>query len=201
MNRTTDPNLESLVPRTTRTRSLLGALAVLALLAGAWCSVDALRPGVVPAAGGGSWSPDVVPGRVVATFTLVARGWTGAEVTGVQDVDGARVTGVWVLPVPPGRTTATSTTPTAAAELWVPDDAELAHLVGDTAHAPVRLTSGERALLVVAWEITDCARLRPDLPPRVDVGSFLGVHHTEVLPDVVSPAFDVAALGAAGLCG
>jgi hypothetical protein len=168
-----DPTLLTLIPRPSRRRNAVLAVAAVVVLVGLWFSPDLLRPSVVGSAGGGSTGP-VGAHEVRSAIDLDPHGWPWFTIESVADVPGATVEDAWVIPR---------------------DDQP-----GASSRLPQRAHDGTATQLVILWRIVDCSRLVEKVAPTVTLRTAVGTSTVEPLSVMAGPAFDYATLVTAGVC-
>lgn len=168
-----DPTLLALIPRPSRRRNTILAVAAVAVLVGLWFSPDLLRPSVIGDSGGGSWGPAGAH-EVRSTIDLDPRGWPWFTIESVADLPGATVEDAWVPP--------RGDQPSASDRL------------------PQRAHTGTTTQLVILWKIVDCGRLVEKAVPTVTFRTAVGTSTVEPLSAIAGPAFDYATLVTAGVC-
>jgi len=65
---------------------------------------------------------------------------------------------------------------------------------------PAGVAGGTGAVLVVAWEVTDCTLLREDVGPTLELRSAVGAPGTVQLEPMLGPAYDLTLLEEQGIC-
>lgn len=168
-----DPTLLTLIPRPSRRRNAVLAVAAVVVLVGLWFSPDLLRPSVRGSAGGGSTGP-VSAHEVRSAIDLDPHGWPWFTIESVADLPGATVEDAWVTP---------RDAQPAASDLL-----------------PQRAHAGTTTQLVILWKIVDCGRLVEKAVPTVTLRTAAGTSTVEPLSVIAGPAFDYATLVATGVC-
>lgn len=193
-----------LAPTPSRGRNLLLIAAVVVALVAAVFSPNILRPSVSrPGGSSGGMSSVLASHRQLMTAsTMTAQTWPRVDVQSIGDVPGASAAGAWVVkesdlagfdpPLDESNYESSLSYLTAAMPGF---NAELDAL-------PQPLGRGERAILVVLWDIDDCDDLdvNPRATARVGLGTIIGTSATENLPDFAAPGFDVELLRSTGVC-
>ncbi|MBZ2199434.1 hypothetical protein [Occultella gossypii] len=167
-----DDELASLVPARSRARAIVITLVVILGLAAVWLVPLALRPTLIDVfSPRGTMSEYVATDEVLTVIDLDPRAWPAATLTAVDDVAGARVVDVWLLP---------SSThvilddepiddPVVVLQRLYPDDG-----VQPGGNLPQSFTSGDSLELAILWEVTDCAALETDEGPVATLRTAMG---------------------------
>ena len=180
-----DPTLAALVPQRSRRRNLILVAVGVFVLLGAWGSQPMLRPSF-SSNYAGSWSALGPHHQVLTIVSLAPDSWPYSDAIGIDNVDGAQVSGAWIVPDAQGRMDASvqyADFPTGLAYLKaLLPDADL-----DRDALPQRLRRGTPTQLIVLWNIDSCARLGPDASVRVELRSVLRTTSRANLPEFFHP--------------
>ncbi|MGC5165513.1 hypothetical protein [Luteimicrobium sp. DT211] len=144
---------------------------------------------------------------VIVVVALLVAAWFSPELVRPRlvDMDDA----AWA----PEPGAIVETTVGAGAEAWPwlaldgVDDVPGARVVDasiedETTGTPLdRIRSGDDAVLVVRWQVTDCDALSRRVRPAAHLRGALGTTTTQRLPAMAGPAFDLQALRSFGTCG
>lgn len=201
---TQDPSMLQLVPRPSRTRNLILIAAVVVALVAAGFSPNILRPSVSqPDGSSGGMSSVLASHRQVMTAsTMTTQTWPRVDVQSVDDVPGASAAGAWILE----ESDLASFDPPLDESNYESGLSFLTAAIpgfdADVDALPQPLGRGERSILMVLWNIENCADLEAGLGAfaRVDLGTIIGTSATESLPDFAAPGFDVEFLRRTGAC-
>lgn len=134
--------------------------------------------------------------------SLAAQTWPHVEVRSVDGVPGAQLTGAWIVDdsVLAGFDDTLDESSFGSGLSYL-----VAAMPGFDAERdalPQSLRRGDTAMLILLWDIDSCDALDtvPTAAATVEARTILRTSHTEDLPDIAAPAFDVDILRRTGSC-
>jgi len=199
-----DPSMAQLAPRPSRARNRLLVLLAVVALCGAVFSPNFLRPSVIPDNGGysGSWSALPSHREVMTITTITAQTWPRVDVRSIADVPGAQLAGAWMVDesVLAGFDDTLDESGYESGLSYI--EAAMPGFDAERDALPQSLGHGDDAILILLWVIDHCDTLDlvPKVPARVKTRTIVHTTHTESLPEIAAPGFDVDTLRELGAC-